>query len=352
MPFPVSEGRGPIRKRGSILTCVLLALMACLAVSAFPRAGRTDEKTPKAGKAPAGPKIPPGVGFLADQTYCSLRDCRPCLNVCPLRGGYIVDCSCQVRDCNLKLNVAWPMKGKGPFPAVVLIHGGGWLYGSHHDLVPLSLRLAEQGFVAITVTYRLLPHYRFPDQLHDVKCAVRWLRANAGRYKANPDRVGVFGHSAGGHLACMLGMTCGRDDLEGNGGFKDQRSDVRCIVCTSGMTDLAHLYTFPARGIAGAIAKRAVEKFVGAPPARAAKTYEMASPISYATRSCPPTLLICGTKDDVIPNEQSLRLEKRLREAGADVRLLTLLGAAHDFLGIHRERAEAAALDFFKRHLK
>jgi dipeptidyl aminopeptidase/acylaminoacyl peptidase len=96
----------------------------------------------------------------------------------------------------------------------------------------------------------------------------------------------------------------------------------------------------------------AVQGFLGGPPAKAAKRYELASPITYASKTCPPTLLICGTKDALVPNEQSLRLEKKLREVGAPVRLLTLVGAEHDFLGSHRERCEEAALEFFERHLK
>ncbi len=317
-----------------------------LSLGASAAAARADEKLA------ASVRVPEGVGFAADLTYCSLRDCRPCLTVCPLAGCCAVACTGRVRDCNLKLNVAWPTSGKGPFPAVVLIHGGGWLYGSHHDLVPFSLRLARKGYVAVTVSYRLLPAFRFPDPLHDVKCAVRWLRANAARYGADPDRVGVFGHSAGGHLACMVGMAGGRHELEGNGGFKDQRSDVACVVCTSGLTDLAQLYASPAKGIAGTIAKRAVMGFVGGTPDRLARDYQAASPVHYAGKSSPPTLLICGTKDDVVPNEQSLRLEKRLRDAGAEVRLLRLEGAAHDFTGEHRRRAEAACVEFLDRHLK
>jgi acetyl esterase/lipase len=314
--------------------------------------GRSPETARPDEKQPAGAEVPAGVEFTPDLTYCSLRVCRPCLNICPLPGGFVVDCPCKVRDCNLKLSVARPSRGKGPFPAVILIHGGGWLYGSHHDLVPFSLYLARHGYVAVSVTYRLMPDFRFPAQLHDVKCAVRWLRANAAKYGADPDRIGAFGHSAGGHLACMLGMAGGQDGLEGNGGFKGHRSDVCCVVCTSGLTDLARLYDRPARGLAGTIAKRAVVGFVGGPPDGLAKGYEVASPISYAGKSSPPTLLICGTKDDVIPNEQSLRLEKKLRDAGAEVRLLTLEGAAHDFLGRHRQNAEKACLEFLDRHLK
>jgi acetyl esterase/lipase len=326
--------------------------MVCACLAFVPGPARAGGKPTTAVKQAVTVTPPPGVGFDADLSYCKRRDCDVCLNVLPLRGGYAVECRCGARDCDLQLNVAFPKKGKGPFPVVVLIHGGGWFYGSHYDCVPFSLRLAEKGYVAVTVTYRFVPAYRFPDQVHDVKCAVRWLRANAAKYRADPERIAVFGHSAGGHLACLLGMAGGQDGLEGDRGHEGQRSDVCCVVCTSALTDLGHLWVNPAPGFTGIGTKMAVQGFLGGPPAKAGKRYELASPISYAGKTCPPTLLICGTKDELVPNEQSLRLEKKLREAGAVVRLLTLVGAGHDFFGNYRERSEEAALEFFERHLK
>src|SRR5262249_47037312 len=150
---------------------------------------------------------------------------------------YVVECKCAVKECDLQLNVAFPTQGQGPFPAVVLIHGGGWFYSSNRDCLPFSLRLAEKGYVGVTITYRFVPAYRFPDQVHDAKAAVRWLRANAKKYQVDPERIGAFGHSAGGHLACLLGMAGGQDRLEGARGFKEKRSDVCCVVCTSALTD-------------------------------------------------------------------------------------------------------------------
>ncbi len=279
----------------------------------------------------AGVTVPAGVAFCPDQTYCT------------------------VNGCDLKLNVAHPRRGPGPFPAVVLIHGGGWLYGSHRDHVKFSLRLAAKGYVAVTITYRLSSVDRFPAQIHDVKCAVRWLRANAGPYRVDKERIGVFGHSAGAHLACMLGLTCGHKELEGAGGFPGESSAVKCVVCCSALTDLEHLHACCVSGrlpFYGPLTKMAVEKFVGGPPARLKERYVRASPITYVCKEAAPTLLVCGTKDAVIPTDQSRRLEERLREAGVEVGLLTLEGASHDFTGVHAERAEAAAIAFFDRHLK
>ena len=101
----------------------------------------------------------------------------------------------------LRLNIASPAKGNGPFPAVVCIHGGGFRAGKRESYDGLCVKLAERGYVAATMTYRLAPQHKFPAAVHDTKAAVRWLRGKAATYKINPDKIGVTGGSAGGHLA-------------------------------------------------------------------------------------------------------------------------------------------------------
>jgi acetyl esterase/lipase len=294
-----------------------LALFLCL------RPSSADGQQPTS----AAPPVPPGVKLCRDLTFC------------------------DANNCNLKVNVAHPTEGKGPFPAVVLIHGGGWACGSHREYTQLALRLAAKGYVAATVTYRFVPEHCFPAQVHDVKCAVRWLRAHAAEYKVDKERIGVFGHSAGGHLACMLGTTSGQKDLEGNLGFNNESSDVCCVVCCSGLTDLAHAYQF-CTSLWTLPTKDVVKKFVGAPLDKAADSYAKASPITYAAKTSPPTLLIYGTKDSVVPIAQSQRLGEKLRQAGATVEVLPVKDALHDFNGELARRTEAAMVEFFERHLK
>jgi acetyl esterase/lipase len=108
----------------------------------------------------------------------------------------------------LGMDVARP-KAPGPHPAVMLIHGGGFRRGSRQTCLPLAVRLAERGYVAATVSYRLTPKFQFPSPVWDVKAAVRFLRANAKRFDLDPSRLGVTGSSAGGHLALMPGLTSG-----------------------------------------------------------------------------------------------------------------------------------------------
>ena len=116
---------------------------------------------------------------------------------------------------HLHVNVARPKGGDGLRPAVVCIHGGGFRAGKRESYDRLCVTLAERGYVAITVTYRLAPAYPFPAAVLDCKAAVRWLRANAAKYHVDPARIGVTGGSAGGHLAQFLGVTAGVKEFEG-----------------------------------------------------------------------------------------------------------------------------------------
>src|SRR5205085_2993291 len=119
---------------------------------------------------------------------------------------------------------------EGRFPCVLCIHGGGFRAGSRDGYNAQIVRLAEKGYVAVTVSYRLAPKYPFPAAVHDTKAAVRWLRANAKKYNIDPERIGVTGGSAGGHLALFLGVTSDVKEFEGDGGNPTQSSKVACVV--------------------------------------------------------------------------------------------------------------------------
>src|SRR5579885_3546866 len=139
---------------------------------------------------------------------------------------------------DLQLDLFVPKDASGKFPAVVLFHGGGWASGCHEGFRPLAGALASQGYAVATVGYRLAPRYRFPAQIQDAKCAVRWLRANAPRYQIDSERIGALGFSAGAHLALLLGLTEAQDGLEGDGGNPEQSSRVQAVINISGPTDL------------------------------------------------------------------------------------------------------------------
>ena len=117
----------------------------------------------------------------------------------------------------LQLDLARPANGTGPFPAVIVLPGGGWVACDRKASLPVIHKLAEEGFVAVCINYRCAPDSPCPAAIHDAKCAVRWLRANAAQYQIDPNHIAALGYSAGGHLACILGTTTA-PELEGNGG--------------------------------------------------------------------------------------------------------------------------------------
>jgi acetyl esterase/lipase len=177
--------------------------------------------------------------FLAPAKCQEVKPVAPNKAVIPVPPGVVLESGVTYRKFadgkSLQLDVAYPAKGRGPFPAVVCIHGGAWTSGNRDNLRPILLQLAEQGFVAVAPNYRLAPDNPFPAQIHDLKCAVRWLRAHAGRFKVDSRRVGALGYSAGGHLACLLGMTVGVEHLEGDGPHTEYSSAVQAVVSCYGV---------------------------------------------------------------------------------------------------------------------
>ncbi len=247
---------------------------------------------------------------------------------------------------HLQLDLARPKNGDGPFPAVVCIHGGGWREGSRQGHDGLCLRLAQQGYVAVTVSYRFAPKYQFPAQAHDVKEAVRWLRAHAKQYKINPDRIGVMGDSAGGHLAQFLGVTGDVQSFEGTGANLDQSSRVTCVVNYFGPNDLTKSYDKSIE------AGKVLPPLLGGDLKTARKQHILASPLYWVTPHAAPTLCIQGNKDLLVNHEQAVWMVDRLKAAGVEAELLTLEGAGHGFQGEDAARAEKAMFAFFAKHLK
>jgi acetyl esterase/lipase len=247
---------------------------------------------------------------------------------------------------HLKLDLARPKQGDGPFPAVLCIHGGGFRAGSRQGYDALCIRLAENGYVAVTVEYRLAPKYPFPAAIHDTKEAVRWLRANAKKYHIDPDRIGTTGGSAGGHLAQFLGVTADVKAFEGDGGNRDQSSRVACVVNYYGPSDFTKSYG------KSVDAAEVLPLFLGGNLERARRQHVVASPLYWVTPNAAPTLCVHGTKDPYVAHEQAVWLVDRLKAAEVEAELLTLEGAGHGFKGADAEKADKAMLKFFDGHLK
>lgn len=246
---------------------------------------------------------------------------------------------------HLQLNMARPKNAKGPLPCVVCIHGGGFRAGKRDGYDGLIQNLARNGFAAVTVSYRLAPKYQFPAAVHDTKAAVRWVRANAAKYGIDPDRIGVTGGSAGGHLAQFLGVTPGVAEFEGDGGNPNVSSQVKCVVNVYGPSDFTKSYG------KSVDAAEVLPLFLGGNLQTALPAHIRSSPLNWVTPNAAPTLCIHGTEDKYVAHEQAVWMIDRLKASGVEAQLLTLQGAGHGFKGKDAESADQALVAYFKKHL-
>ena len=242
-----------------------------------------------------------------------------------------------------------------PMPAIIYMHGGSWLAGDKSD--PSRVRsiraLAQHGFFAVSINYRLSGVAKFPAQVEDSKCAVRWLRANAEEYNVDPDRIGVWGDSAGGHLAMMVGVADETAGLEGNGGWEEYSSQVQAVCSYYGVSDLVSPYKE-----LGKVESSVVIAFLGGTYKENSGIYEAASPISYVTANDPPLLLVHGDSDQTVPIYHSEDMYEAYQQAGLEATLIEVTGADHGFRAVTSnpispslDEIEQTVLEFFIKHL-
>jgi acetyl esterase/lipase len=200
--------------------------------------------------------------------------------------------------------------------------------------------LARRGYVAIAPDYRLAPKHRFPACFEDCQSAVRWARANASKYRIDPKRIGVVGLSAGGHLACMLGMS---------DGSPDHSSAVQAVVSMAGPTDLASEKLWTEE-----VLKNNLVPLLGVTPKSNLELARRASPMHQKVHSpSPPFLLVHGTADRIVPVQQAEDLAGKLRQtAGSDARLLLLDGAGQTWSGQNLLQSIDTMLSFLDEILK
>ncbi len=209
---------------------------------------------------------------------------------------------------SLELDIYHPKNLNKKVPALIFIHGGGWKQGKRSDYRYYCQRFAHRGYVVASVSYRLVQEAPFPAAVHDVKCAVRWMRANAGKYNVDPDKLAVLGGSAGGHLSMMVGYSSDVPELEGNGGNPQVSSRVQAVVNFYGPTDLTTEYARNHEIVRGFFAKKPYEELP--------EQYKLASPLAHVTADDPPTLIFQGTIDELVPVEQADVLARKLQEQG------------------------------------
>ena len=224
-------------------------------------------------------------------------------------------------DHALQLDLYSPKERKGPVPAVLFLHGGAWKGGYRQIYHYYCTKFAEHGFVTATASYRFTGEAPFPAAVEDVKCAVRWLRANAEERGIDPDKIGAAGGSAGGHLAMMIGYSSDVPELEGKGGNAETSSRVQAVVDLYGPTDLTDDF---------AKSKGHVIRFLGGKTIdQAPDQYRLASPITHVTKDDPPTLILHGSLDSTVPIHQADLLVEKLGKAGVVCELDRVEGWPH-----------------------
>lgn len=227
-------------------------------------------------------------------------------------------------------------------PAVLIIHGGGWSGGEKNATreINIGTNLVANGYVGMSIDYVLATKEKptWPQNLHDCKTAVRWLRKNADRLQINPDRIGVIGGSAGGHLTAMLAVTAPKDGFDPAGPYGEYSCAVQCAVDLYGPAELLEWHDI---------------SMLGKSRTEAPELYKKASPTTYVSKDNAPLLILHGTADKTVDLKQSEIFAEALKKAGANYEFIVVPGAPHTFHLQPKERdLRPVVLGFFDKYLK
>jgi len=230
-----------------------------------------------------------------------------------------------------KLDLFVPGDATNALPLVIWIHGGGWKNGSKEGCPPLRQGFLGRGYAVASLNYRLSGDALFPSQIEDCKAAIRWLRANAKQYGLDPDRFGVWGSSAGGHLVALLG-TSGDEKSFDVGANLGVSSRVQAVCDYYGPSDLLQM---DSHALGGARLKHDAadspeSALIGGPVQDNKEKAARVSPLTYiSTNALPPFLIVHGDADPTVPHHQSELLFGALTKAGSNVHFHTIKGAGH-----------------------
>lgn len=223
-------------------------------------------------------------------------------------------------------------KGKGPFPSILMIHGGAWRSGTKFHMLGHASSAARQGFVAITINYRHAPHYKWPAQFTDCQNAMRFVLSHAKQYKIDKRNICLWGYSAGGHLATLLATSPERTR---------QGFPIRCVVCGGGPVDLQMVpQDFPF-----------LRYFLAETRRENPEKYRQASPITHVTRDDPPMFFYHGELDFFVPVEGVKNMIARAKKLGIDCELMIVPGKEH-ILTFFDAGSYDAGLAFIRKHLE
>ncbi|MFN0080294.1 MAG: alpha/beta fold hydrolase [Prosthecobacter sp.] len=254
----------------------------------------------------------------------------------------------RVGDLSLKLDLHRPQATNPPL--IVYVHGGAWRAGSKSD-VPIA-KLLDHGFAIASVDYRLSTQAVFPAQIHDIKAAIRFLRAKSELFHLNTSRIAIIGSSAGGHLAALVGVTNGNKVLEGTiGEHLSQSSEVQCIVSLFGASNLQ---TILPQSTEFGLKMRvpALQLLLGGQPTEKPDLAKLASPVAHLDKDDTPLLLIHGDADPQMPPEQSQEMAQAYEALNLPVRLIMLPGSKHGGLEFYDDERTVIVAKFLDKALR
>jgi acetyl esterase/lipase len=281
---------------------------------------------------------------------CATSHNESALHIAPGGTALVPYCYGQTVD------ITQPRRHTRPAPAVIYLHGGSWIGGDQDSggfiVHQIGDALNQKGFLVASVNYRLGPDEPWPAQIVDAKCAVRFLRANANALDINPRDIGIWGHSAGAHLASLVG-TAGPDAGWDTGPYLDQPSTVEAVADFAGPSNLV---TLGEEGGPGLVKDNFVSLLGPVPPDQLPAELKAASPVTYVSKDDPPFLIIHGDMDPIVPLAQSEELAGVLESARVPVSLVVVKGGGHalDEPGAQpdTEQIEGLIVDFFVREVQ
>jgi acetyl esterase len=250
----------------------------------------------------------------------------------------------RVGGVSLRLDAWVPDEGTGPFPTVIVVHGGGWQYGDKKSSgKPHFEVLTQSGFTWFSINYRLAPAHTYPVAVEDVLTAIGWVQEHGKEYKANVKKLAILGESAGGHLVALIGARDGR------------RLKLTAVVPFYAPIDLEGLVT---TAETSETADSSIRAFLGITSLdnEARKRLREASPITYVKRDLPPFLMIHGTMDPVVPLSESVKMCAAMKKAGASCELFTVEGGKHGVVGWEKvpgqQAYKAKMVDWLKQQFR